>query len=124
MVRSNIEAKAIYVVRHCGKQKLEGGRLQAYLDAAKAMMAQKPINNITNSTQVFMENTRQSQMLAKDKRSQQDTRNRRTCLVKEESFFTNKPLRGRGGLGPGKRGGAHRRAWSQNNKSNNDQDLD
>ena len=113
MVNSKIEAKAIYVVRYPGKQKLEGGRLQAYLEAAKAMLALKPRNNVTKEDQRFLDYSQKPANLPKDDNKED---RRRACKIKDESHYTNTAIRGTRGKG---RGGYHvsnetRKKYQQN----------
>ena len=54
MVKSDIFNKAFFIVRYCGKEKLSGKRFTTYLDAAKGLLDQKPMNNFLNKRQAFL----------------------------------------------------------------------
>ena len=56
MKKNNIIHKAFFVVRHCGKIKLNEDRLDSYCQAVKALMTQKPLNSLTQCLQFFKDN--------------------------------------------------------------------
>ena len=51
MQRSQISHKALFIVRYCGKSKLNEERYPCYQRAAAALIAQKPINGVTRKRQ-------------------------------------------------------------------------
>ena len=51
MKRSNITHKAVFIVRYCGKQKLEENRADAYVQTFKALLTYKPMNTCLQKTQ-------------------------------------------------------------------------
>ena len=53
MKQSDLTHKAIYVVRYCGASKLGEKRLDAYMQAAKVLIATKPKNTILGKEQVL-----------------------------------------------------------------------
>ena len=52
---SNIVCKAFFIVRYCGNQKLGTDRFRHYIEAAKGLIKQKPVNKILEKSQQFIE---------------------------------------------------------------------
>ena len=53
MENSNITNKAFFIVRYCGDQKLGPARLKTYIEAAAALLKQKPMNKILQKKAVL-----------------------------------------------------------------------
>ena len=53
MREKNIGCRAFYVVRYCGKEKLNARRFECYLEAAKLALAKSPSNTILGIQQSF-----------------------------------------------------------------------
>ena len=62
MIKSDLFNKAIYIIRYSGQQKLEQNRMEAYLQAAKGLLKQKPYNEILGKKQAFEEKEEVAQM--------------------------------------------------------------
>ena len=94
MKRSHVSHKALYIVRYCGKSKLNEDRLPCYLRAAVALIAQKPINGVTRSKQELKESlpraeqkkswpaNARNQVSPKNANNNSGTKNQRTSIKK------------------------------------------
>ena len=104
MKKNNISCKALFVVRHCGKQKLGREQLSAYIVAAKALLTLKPKNNILGIEQsIEWQDREDGKFLTKFTAQHQQMKKQPTG--KDSKATYTKLKNSRGGSNPRGRGG-------------------